>query len=295
MTVKRLIYPLLYKSVTTFRGPLWSIADGITLNTIFDEDFGPIYSCEREDCRTIISQKTKCLYVLDPDESDPLLFAKRTATKLKFVMNIFSSGMGVILPFGFITHTARKTRLIKTLELEAITNLHLIRESSYRLNAKFDKDAIRQYYNLLTKACASNPSLYFTLERFCSSSTRSESNDRIVDVTIALESLIPGKDELRYKFSLYNAFIAKTDCDERSTAFNIFRDLYDARSKIVHGDIDSKDAKKSIGQTVENWEEVTRLARAAITYYILYLSDHTKADWENHIKDLVFATTTRIV
>src|SRR5437764_14682077 len=115
MPTQRLIIPLLYKSVTTFRGPLWSIAEGISLNTIYDEDYGQIYSCGREECRAVVSPSTKCIYVMDPDDADPLKFAKNTATKLKVVLNSFSTGIGIVLPFGFVTSTARKTKLVETM------------------------------------------------------------------------------------------------------------------------------------------------------------------------------------
>lgn len=295
MPIQRLIFPLLYKSVTTFSGPLWSIADGISLNTIYDEDFGPIYSCEREECRAIISPTTKCIYVLNPDEDNPLQFAKHTATKLKFVLNTFSTGVGVVLPYGFITNTARKTKLVETLDLEAITNLHVVLSNSYKIRAKTEKGTISQYYKIVNEACDKHSSLYFTLERFCSSIMRSVPLDRIVDITIALESLISGKEELRYKFSLFNSLIAEGGVDDRLSAFSMLRDLYDARSAIVHGDVESKETKKVIDRIEENWDEVMRLARSAINYYVLFLSVNTKADWDLHVKHLVFGKAGRIV
>jgi hypothetical protein len=150
-------------------------------------------------------------------------------------------------------------------------------------------------YKAVNKTCAENPTVLFTLERFNSSLLRPEMFDKIVDITISIESLITGKDELRYRFSLHNAFVAASQPQAREEAFSLLQSLYDARSAIVHGDIDSKDNKKAIAKATEKWPDIVRLAKATINYYLLFLGEHKKSEWNEHLKRLVFGLDQRLI
>lgn len=119
--------------------------------------------------------------------------------------------------------------------------------------------------------------------------------DKIVDITISMESLIEGRDELRYKFSLYNSVVSESEAGERLKAFGLLQNLYDARSAIVHGDVESNDNKKAIDKTKENWAEIVRLAKATINYYLIFLGVRKKSEWNSHLKNLVFGLDKRLI
>ena len=62
-------------------------------------------------------------------------------------------------------------------------------------------------------------------------------DDSLVNLTIAMESILLPKEygELRYKFSLRAALILSEKFEIRQKIKDIFKKVYDSRSKIVHG------------------------------------------------------------
>ena len=67
---------------------------------------------------------------------------------------------------------------------------------------------------------------------------RTRLDDKIIDYAIGLEALLSERNEraeIRYRFSLRGATILAESGEDKSQAFHEFRDLYDARSDIVHG------------------------------------------------------------
>jgi hypothetical protein len=75
------------------------------------------------------------------------------------------------------------------------------------------------------------------LARFQTAVVERSHADAVVDYVIALEAmLLPGvRDELRYRFGLCGAWFLGADRADRLRLADEFRDLYDARSAIVHG------------------------------------------------------------
>ncbi|MFX0137715.1 MAG: hypothetical protein ACFFDN_29010 [Candidatus Hodarchaeota archaeon] len=62
-------------------------------------------------------------------------------------------------------------------------------------------------------------------------------DDSLVNLTIAMESILLPKEEgeLRYKFSLRAALIPPEKFEMRKKIMDIFKKVYDSRSKVVHG------------------------------------------------------------
>lgn len=75
------------------------------------------------------------------------------------------------------------------------------------------------------------------LRRFALAEGRDSAVDALVDYVVALEGvLLPGlRDELRHRFGLNGAWWLGGDADERRELFDTLRDLYDLRSRLVHG------------------------------------------------------------
>lgn len=80
------------------------------------------------------------------------------------------------------------------------------------------------------------------LNRFNLSYQREEGTDIIIDKVIAIESLLskPGDptDSLAYRIAIRASKLLRTNTEERIQAFKVVRDIYDIRSKIVHGSIE---------------------------------------------------------
>jgi hypothetical protein len=261
MVSRRLMMPLPHKKVTTFRGPTWYFDEGVFLDTIYDEDYGAFHRDGLDEYyKTSIDIRTTCLYLNDPDFDDLVTYSKRIATQIKFVLNNFAAGTPVVLPYAALIQVSGKARVLDIVDIEAVANPHAIRRQTYKLRPASDRETISNYYKVVNKCCQDHPTLLFALERFNSGLTRHEILDRIVDVTISLESLISGTQELTYRFALHNSLIAESKPEARRDAFDLLHNLYIVRSGIVHGDIASKDKEKALKAVVENWEKTLRLA-----------------------------------
>jgi hypothetical protein len=57
----------------------------------------------------------------------------------------------------------------------------------------------------------------------------------------------------------------------------LLSDLYDLRSKVVHGTDSAKEYKK----VVPNAAKLRLAARTVLTAYVLYMTEHTKEEWKN--------------
>ncbi len=297
MPATRLVMPLLHKKVITLRGPTWYFDEGVFLDTIYDEDYGAF---QRDDLhqyyKTWIDIRTTCLYINDPAFQNLNNYSKRIATQIKFVLNNYAAEAPVVLPYAALIQIgSRKAHIIDIVDIEAVSNPHTIRYQTYKIKSGSNRSSISNHYKIVSNCCNDHFPIVFALERFNSALTRHDLHDKIVDITISLESLISGTQELTYKFALHNSMIAESSPEARSNAFDLLKDLYIARSGIVHGDIGSRDKDKCIKEVMENWEKVVRIAKAALNYYLIFLHEKGRSYWDLHLKNLVFGLETRLV
>jgi len=125
--------------------------------------------------------------------------------------------------------------------------------------------------------------LHITADRFVRYSRMDDSRDALVDLCICLESLIESQTEISFRFGVCLAKVSGLqDIEETS---ELLSDLYDLRSKVVHGADSEKEHKK----VKPNAAKLRLTARAILTAYILYLTEHTKAEWQKHLKTSLLA------
>lgn len=111
----------------------------------------------------------------------------------------------------------------------------------------------------LTRLCMEEPTrdrrLELALRRFNTAIDRDDYEDQIIDLWIALEALLlpDGRAELSYRASLRLARAVGRDASDRVRVFDLSRQSYKARSKIVHGD-----AQEDARQVAVELREVTR-------------------------------------
>jgi hypothetical protein len=296
MPKSRIIMPLPFRNVTIFDGPAWYFDDTACIETIYDEDFSAFHRDELEDFyKAAVDINSTCIYVTELPENSIHDIARKTAIQLKYVLNGFSADIPVVIPFACFIETDNKAHIRHIWNLEPSTNLHALRKLEFKIRPNTEAATVADFYKIVRNCCDNNPPLLFTLERFNSALIRGNVLDRIVDITISLESLITGKEELRFKFALFNSFIAASDSDGRFDAFEIFMNLYDARSAIVHGDTTSKQNKKNVELVEANWNEIIKLARTSLNYHLLFLDQEKRDAWDGHLKQLVFGKIGRIV
>jgi Apea-like HEPN len=124
--------------------------------------------------------------------------------------------------------------------------------------------------------------LHITADRFVRYSRQSSSLDALVDLCICLESLIESQTEISFRFG---TTLAKVTGDKNAEEISeLLSDLYDLRSKVVHGTDSSKEHKKIEPHSVK----LRLVARAILTTYVLFLTEHTKDEWKRHLRRSLF-------
>jgi hypothetical protein len=156
---------------------------------------------------------------------------------------------------------------------------------------------LSKFYDVISKVYEKHPGIILTLDRFNSALFRSGTYDKIIDITIALESLIRGKTELRYKFALYNSWAdGEVDIKGRKDCFNLLMSLYDARSEIVHGSAQTaKQHERIVSPIIRRWDDVIKIAENILGYYLLYLYFNDIDKWYEHQENLSLGIERRIV
>jgi hypothetical protein len=120
--------------------------------------------------------------------------------------------------------------------------------------------------------------LHITADRFVRYLRMSNSRDSLVDLCICLESLIESQTEISFRFAMCLSRVA--DLKNREATSELLSDLYDLRSKVVHG----TDATKEHNKVEPNAATLRLAARAILTAYIIYLTTHTKDEWKKHLR-----------
>ncbi|MGO9895101.1 MAG: hypothetical protein ACLPX8_12915 [Bryobacteraceae bacterium] len=125
--------------------------------------------------------------------------------------------------------------------------------------------------------------LHVTADRFVRYSRTRNSLDSLLDLCICLESLIDSQTEISFRFGTCLAkVIGGREAEETS---DLLSDLYDFRSRVVHG----ADATKEHRKVDPHRVKLRFLARSILTGYVLYLTEHTKDEWKRHLRSALFA------
>jgi hypothetical protein len=125
-------------------------------------------------------------------------------------------------------------------------------------------------------------SIHVTADRFVRFLRTEVTRDALVDLCICLESLIDAEAEIAFRFSVCLAKVCGFENPAEVGA--LLKDLYDLRSKVVHGSDPTKAHKK----IEPNIAKLRLTARTILTSYVLYLSQHSKDDWQAHLRKSLF-------
>lgn len=291
----RLIIPIINKRVTTFKGPTWYLADDVAVESLSSEDYGLSFANAPFEYNALLSPKAKCIRVEGIDHEGAVERAYQECIKTAFVLNYFRRSSPVAMAFALQVTTRRKARLDRVIDLGAAAEAHGFRVHSYQIQSGIARDTITDFYKVATKAHLNHPNILLTLGRYNSALFRQNAHDRIVDITISLESLISGTTELRYRFANHNAWAAEPDDKKRHAAFKLLMSLYDARSAIVHGAaMTKKEYDKKITRILDSWDEVLSAASKAIGYHLLFLYSGDITSWHRHQSALSLGQEKRI-
>ncbi len=128
--------------------------------------------------------------------------------------------------------------------------------------------------------------LHITASRFVRYAQSSETTEALLDLCICLESLFDSQTEIAFRFAVCLTKLLGEKGARAEQISALFSELYDLRSKVVHGD---PKAAAVLRRIQPHFLTLRRLARRALTIYVLYLSEHSRQDWQSHLKTIVFA------
>jgi hypothetical protein len=127
--------------------------------------------------------------------------------------------------------------------------------------------------------------MHITGDRFVRYSRTDNVNDSLMDLCISLESLLDSQTEVSFRFGTCLAKVTGEKGEKAQETAKLLSDLYDLRSKIVHG----ADARKERRKIEPHLPTLRKIARNVLANYILFVSEHSRADWKQHLHSLLFA------
>ena len=264
-----------HESVTTYRDAIIDVdlggeplifEEGITIRPISEDE---LYELSREkhpvmgyDIKFSPSDNWSILEVQikHPTEDSPKVFAAISHIREALIADLALADAGsyTLLPLGQVTNFGINTIGSSTFESR------LPREFGRTFPGKtttFSPDTRHRIVDIWPRVkeimIPGSRSFALPLRRLVDALGRARLDDKVVDCSIGLEALLTDAvhDELKYRFALRGAMILGSTGYDRSKAFSEFKDLYDARSTIVHG---GSVAKLNLGVLADNGERLLR-------------------------------------
>lgn len=292
------LLPILNQSCTTFKGPAWWLAEDLQFRTITEEEARLIEEQAPQgfDLRPQPGQKT---LVLTPLPAAPrasrtevhLQFAEAVALSSQLAFAFASSKEPLVIPCTAIVSRSKITRLSRFHQFEIWGDTITLRKRKYRIRPGITSQEVSRLSTLARNAIASQPTLRISFRRFCSALIKTDPHDKLLDLTIALESFIPGGGEFRFRFPYFLSLLSSPDRADRDQAFEDLRALYEARSALVHG---SAKAEKVIARALTRWDQLLSIAKQCTLYRMHFEEAAPRGDWERHLIDLSYGVAPLI-
>lgn len=209
------------------------------------------------------------------------------ALSLQAVFNFIGLEETMTIPYGIIVEKTRLLKLVHVFDFEQ--DFLSSKLKPYSILPTVTNTEVQQLIILARRIIRSDKQLQTTFRRFCSAFVKTSWEDRLIDLTIALESLIEARTEVSFKFAYLLSLIISSAKDQRSEAYKKLNDLYDARSAIVHGT--TGESAKKIASCKKNWQELVNFAKQCILYRLEFKDKHPNESWMNHLISLGFGNS----
>ena len=131
-----------------------------------------------------------------------------------------------------IEYSGRKTQW-KPLDTTSVLYRGLPKRTDYKCLRDQELKVFKKYWPLLYPKTLKR--YHITGNRLASSENRTEWTDKVIDISIALESLIESETELSYRLSNTVAWLTCEKIEDREAKQKKIKNFYNLRSKIVHG------------------------------------------------------------
>jgi hypothetical protein len=283
MTEYRVVIPILNNRVTGLIGPPWQLSSEIAIETVLDEDHAAFLRDPPKSEGQQIQINAKVINVRVGEVRPSHVDVLRLAAVAQFCLNYFARDPGLCLGWGCTVAPGKRSQMsvIEFFDLAKAPIAPVARHKNFRFESTVKRSSLSGMHQAATRALNSFPGVMMSIDRFCRAMSRDDNHDRLVDLCIALESLIDGSNELRFRFSQLHAIVGERDLAKREAAFKLFQDFYDARSKVVHGD---PAAEAKIAAVEARWTELLGYAKKSLAYYLAYLSGNSREDWNTHVR-----------
>lgn len=290
--MSRLIIPIINSKISLLPGPAHYLDDRTRIDKLTDSDFGLVSKTPPEYAERLRTEH-RCIFIELPNTDEVDTYTTQAATRLRYVLNNFTTGNPLLLDFAIHVDSIEakgKQSRPRPIAFGEDRGTLLKTDTSFRMKMGTKREDLSQFYVLVTAACEKHKRLYLTLGKFNSALTRAKPTDRIIDATISLESMIQDdKNELSFKFALFNAFAGSKDQARRMEAFELLRNLYNTRSTIVHGAGDDEKEIKLVSAISERWPEVDEIIKRAINEFVFYVQDNSPKMWTKHLLGQIVA------
>jgi hypothetical protein len=127
--------------------------------------------------------------------------------------------------------------------------------------------------------------MHITASRYVRYARAENQQDGLTDLCISLESLLDGQTEISFRFGCCLAKVTGSKGKKAEDSAKLLSQLYDLRSKIVHGD---PEAIKAMKKMEPNIPLLHTLARTILTSYVLFTSERSRNEWKAHLKSCLF-------
>lgn len=291
-----IVIPILNNAVKTLRGPFLSLSEKVYIRTIDDVDFGFFLKDAPDVYKPLFSPRTKCIY-LYTDKNTPFSGSIRENSILViFTLNAFSNENPVSSIFSAkIDFTKQNKKRLILEENPFSVNHGKMKNKKFEFTENTTSEKLKAHYSVSMSACKNERKIVFTIEKFNQSLIRDDIKDGIIDICTCLESLVPGRSELKFKFSLFNSITSSNDEQERYNNFDLLSLLYDTRSGIVHGDSESRSVMDNIKKVSHEWYKIKEIAAKCINYRLFYSYEGNFDPWDIHLRKLALGSSRKIV
>ncbi len=200
-------------------------------------------------------------------------------------LNLVASDDTMVLPYGVIIEK-EKTHKIKGL-IDFELDFFSANLKNYELLPSITLQEIQGLISLTRKAARSEVGLQITFRRYCTAFMKTNWEDRLIDLTIALESLIPiDTTEISFRFKLFLSLMMTNNYEKREEVYKMLGDLYSARSGIVHGSSGNKSVQNAIKNSKVSWNELVGIAKNCILYRLEFNDNQPNESWSKHLTSL---------
>jgi hypothetical protein len=271
------VIPLLHKECKLIPNVPLLLDETTSIRSVKSEHIGAIIN-KRRALSEALNSKTKCILVQTGDEEASQDFVENAALCGAFVLNIFAGAGASVCNQAFVIKYVRSHSVTNVFDLPSVS---APTPGRYVIDESVEPASVKTLYSSVKEALNKDPGLAITIRRFNGALSRQIYEDKIIDITICLESMFNSQTEISFRFILYNSLLSETDLRPRVELFRLLKKLYSERSNLVHG---SK--ALDTAWTAEHWDSLVRVAKLCLLKKIEFLQDHPIGSWQNHLDGL---------